>query len=201
MKDYMRTEKPIMDMSSMKKLTQITLAPYIFIATNLISKKRKAGGTAFRHQISTLGILIEYGYIDPILLKASVIHDVLEDIDDGFDQNIIKNCDQDGQEVLKLVLEVSKKSNETKGEFLKRIVEKGSYYSKVLKCGDRIANLIELGFVTDAKFIERTCEDSECYILPLALQVDYNMYLEILSLIESRKKYLELIGYYNKPTD
>ena len=198
MEDYMRTEKPMMDISGMKLLTKISLAPYIYIATNLISNKRKAGGTAFRHQISTLGILIEYGYIDPILLKASVIHDTLEDLN-GFDPSIIENCDEDGQEVLKLVLEVSKQADESKGDFLKRIVEKGSYRAKVLKCADRISNLIELGFVTDAKFIERTCEDSECYILPLALQVDFNMYLEILSLIESRKKYLEDIGYYNTP--
>lgn len=194
MEDVMRIEKPQMNLKSLAQLKEIVLAPYIFIASHLIPQKRKAGGTAFRHMISTLGILIEYGYIAPVLLKASVIHDVLEDIE-GFDQNIIKNADEDGEAVLKLVQEVSKQPGETKADFLKRIIEKESYNAKTLKCADRIANLTELGFVTDVKFIERTCNDSEYYILPLALQVDFNMYLEILSLIESRRKYLELAGY------
>ncbi len=200
MENCMRTVKPAMDNEKMELLKKISLAPYIFLATNLIPCNRKAGGTCFRHQISTLGVLIEYGYIDAVLLKASVIHDLIEDKPD-FDQNLIRNCDSDGEKVLKLVHEVSKQSGESKADFLKRIIEKESYKAKVLKCADRISNLIELGFVTDAEFIDRTCSDSETFILPMALQVDYSMFLEILSLIESRQHYLELIGYYNKKSE
>ena len=32
----------------------------------------------FRHQISTMGILLDYKIIDPVLLKAAVIHDLFE---------------------------------------------------------------------------------------------------------------------------
>lgn len=192
MEDHMRTEKPnCMGRTDTEKLSQIRLAPYIEIGTLLISKARRAGGNQFRHMMNTMTILIDYGYIDSVLLKASIVHDLIEDLKD-FDQNIIKNCDADGEEVLKLVLEVSRQAGETKADFLKRIIVHGSYKAKVLKCADRIANLIELGYVTDSKFIERTCDDSEVFIIPMALQVDYNMYLEILSLLESRQRFLEL---------
>ena len=188
----MRTTKPNhMDQQDMKRLSKIKLAPYIAIGTLLSSKSRRAGGNQFRHMMSTLAILIDYGYIDPILLKASIVHDLIEDLE-GFNQDIIKNCDSDGEEVLNLVLEVSKKNNETKADFLKRIIEKGSYKAKLLKCGDRISNLIELGFVTDYDFIQRTCDDSELFILPMALQVDYTMFLELISLLETRRRFLEI---------
>ena len=103
----MKTEKSMhMDSAQMQQLANISLAPYMQIATGLIGKSRHAGGNMFRHQMDTLAILIDYGYIDSVLLKASVIHDTVEDIK-GFDQNTIVNVDEEGPEVLKLVLEVT----------------------------------------------------------------------------------------------
>ncbi len=193
----MRTERSEkMDSDNMKVLNGIRLAPYIQLSTELIKKHRKAGGNMFRHQMETLAILIDYGYIDSILLKASVIHDCVEDLPD-FDQNLVRKCDSEGEEVLKLVLEVSKQENETKDAFLKRIIEKGSHRAKILKTADRISNMMSLGFVTEAKFIEKTCNDTEAFVLPIALLVDFNMYQELISLLKSRQGYLEQIGYYN----
>jgi len=62
-----------------RSLGSITLAPYIVKAMALIGVKRKHGSNMFRHQISTLGILLDYKVADPVLLKASVIHDLFED--------------------------------------------------------------------------------------------------------------------------
>ena len=64
----------------LQALNEVHLAPYMEVATALIGKKRHAGGNMFRHQVDTMAILIDYGYIDAILLKASLIHDVIEDI-------------------------------------------------------------------------------------------------------------------------
>ncbi len=178
----------------MEILSNIKLAPYIQLSTGLIKKNRRSGGNMFRHQIQTLSILIDYNYIDPVLLKASVVHDVIEDLPD-FDQNLILNCDEDGKEVLDLVLEVTKRQGESKGDFLKRIITNGSPKAKILKCADRISNMIELGFVTAPDFIKRTCDETEYYILPMAIYVDYTMYQELISLLESRQKFLEDIGY------
>ncbi len=194
----MNVDKPHqMDKKSMLQLNGIFLAPYLQLATELIGKARHAGGNMFRHQIDTLGILIDYGYIDSVLLKASVIHDVIEDIE-GFDPNRIINVDEEGEEVYRLVLEVTKHPGEEKSNFLHRIIDTGSQKAKVLKCADRISNMISLGFVTDQEFIERYCDETEYFILPIAIEVDFNMYQELINLIITRRKYLEDSGYIEK---
>ena len=195
--DAMATEKPEMNEERMHLLEEITLAPYLQIATALIGKTRFAGGNMFRHQIDTMGILIDYGYLDSTLLKASVCHDVIEDIPD-FDPDKIVHACPEGEDVLRLIIEVTKKKGETKSEFLKRILTNGSRRAKILKCADRISNMISLGFVTSCEFIERYCDETEYYVLPIALEVDYNMYQELLSLVESRRRYLEDSGYLDR---
>lgn len=194
----MKQEKPgSMNTQQMLQLKSIFLAPYMQLSTALIGKARHAGGNMFRHQIDTLSILIDYGYIDSVLLKASCVHDTIEDIPD-FDSNLIINCDSEGPEVYKLVLEVTKQQGEPKNDFLRRIINEGSQKAKILKCADRISNMISLGFVTDPKFIERYCDETEFFILPIALEVDYNMYQELINLIITRRKYLEDSGYIEK---
>lgn len=193
----MKTEKPQkMDANQMQQLSDIRIAPYMQLATSLIGKARHAGGNMFRHQIDTLAILIDYGYIDSILLKAAIIHDTIEDIAD-FDTNLIVKADKDGKKVLELVKEVSRQDGETKKEFLKRILDTGSQKAKILKCADRISNMISLGFVTDPNFIERYCDETEFFILPMSIEVDFYMYKELIDLIISRRRYLEDGGYFD----
>lgn len=194
----MHINKPeTMDNESMLQLKGIYLAPYMQLATQLIGKARYAGGNMFRHQIDTMGILIDYGYIDSILLKASVVHDCIEDIPNFNPQQIV-NIDSEGQQVLELVMEVTKKEGQKKNDFLRSIIENGSERAKILKCADRISNMISLGFVTDPAFIERYCDETEFFIFPIALEVDYTMYHELINLVITRRKYLEDSGYILK---
>ena len=58
--------------------------------------------------------------------------------------------------------------------------------------------MISLGFVTDPAFIERYCDETEFFIFPIALEVDYNMYQELISLVITRRRYLEECGYFEK---
>ena len=193
----MKTDRPQnMNEQQMLQLSNIHFAPYIQLATALIGKARHAGGNMFRHQMDTLSILIDYGYIDSILLKASVVHDTVEDIP-NFDRNLIINCDEEGQTVLNLVMEVTRREDEDKRQFLRRILDTGSQKAKILKCADRISNMISLGYVTDPKFIERYCDETEFFLLPMALEIDYNMYQELISLIMTRRRYLEDGGYFD----
>ncbi len=193
----MKTERSKkMDVNSMQRLSDIQLAPYMQIATGLIGKARHAGGNMFRHQMDTLTILIDYGYIDSVLLKASIVHDTVEDIPD-FDKNIIISADEEGQEVLDLVLEVTRQENEDKKQFLHRILDTGSQKAKILKCADRISNMISLGYVTDPTFIERYCDETEFFLLPMSIEVDFNMYQELINLIMTRRRYLEDGGYFD----
>lgn len=196
-KYQMKTEKPVqMGEREALELKNIVLAPYMQIATALIGKARHAGGNMFRHQMDTLTILIDYGYIDSVLLKASIVHDTVEDIPE-FDKNVIINADKEGREVLDLVMEVTRRPEENKRQFLQRILDSGSQKAKILKCADRISNMISLGFVTDPKFIERYCDETEFFLLPMALEIDFNMYHELINLIMTRRRYLEDGGYFD----
>ena len=194
----MQTEKPVrMNNKDMLQLKGIYLAPYMQLATALIGKSRYAGGNMFRHQIDTMATLIDYGYIDSVLLKASVIHDLVEDIPD-FDRNLILGIDSESEQVYELVMEVTKKEGQSKSEYLRGIIEHGSEKAKILKCADRISNMISLGFVTNPAFIERYCDETEFFIFPIALAVDYNMYQELISLVITRRRYLEECGYIER---
>lgn len=185
-----------MDEQHMLQLGDMTFAPYMQLATGLIGKARHAGGNMFRHQMDTLAILIDYGYIDAILLKAAIVHDTVEDIP-GFLHDLIKNADEDGPAVYDLVMEVTRREDEDKKQFLRRILDTGSQRAKILKCADRISNMISLGYVTDPKFIERYCDETEYFILPMSIEVDFNMYQELISLIITRRRYLEDGGYFD----
>jgi (p)ppGpp synthase/HD superfamily hydrolase len=177
-----------MTTEEMLRLKGTHLAPYIQLATALIGKVREGGGNMFRHQIDTMATLIDYGYIDPVLLKASVVHDLIEDVP-GFNHNLLLTIDYESPRVYDLVLEVTRFPGETKPEFLTRIRESGSRYAKLLKIADRISNMISLGFVINPEFINRYTEETVRYILPIAEMVDMAMFGELLSLVESRRVY------------
>jgi (p)ppGpp synthase/HD superfamily hydrolase len=168
------------------------LAPYIQLATLLIGKTREGGGNMFRHQIDTMATLIDYGYIDSVLLKASLVHDVVEDIPD-FNHNLLLSIDYESPAVYDLVLQVTRNPGEPKPEFLTRIKERGSKNAKILKAADRISNMISLGFVNNLEFISRYTEETVKYILPIAEEVDTKMLSELESLVDSRRKYLSAV--------
>lgn len=178
-----------MNEEAMLRLKRMHLAPYIQLATCLIGKRRRSGGNMFRHQIDTMAILMDYGYIDSVLLKASVIHDLLEDAPDTNPDSIL-SIDDESVDVYSLVLEVTRRPVENKAEFLTRIKDYGSQRAKVLKCADRISNMIALGYATDDAFVKRYTEETEKYIFPIAERVDVRMLKELQDLVRDRREYL-----------
>jgi Guanosine polyphosphate pyrophosphohydrolases/synthetases len=178
-----------MDVDDMLRLKRMHLAPYMQLATALIGNLRRSGGNMFRHQLDTMAILIDYGYIDSILLKASIIHDLIEDVP-GFDRDRILEIDDESVEVYKLVLEVTRRPIETKAEFLGRILEYGSDKARVLKSADRISNMISLGYVTDVAFVRRYTDETEKQVFPIADSVDERMLEELKELVATRREYL-----------
>jgi (p)ppGpp synthase/HD superfamily hydrolase len=178
-----------MDLDDMLRLKNMHLAPYIQMATALIGKRRRSGGNMFRHQLDTMAILMDYGYIDSVLLKASVIHDLLEDVPD-FRRDLILETDEESPDVYKLVLEVTRRPIETKEEFLGRIREFGSERSRILKSADRISNMISLGYVTDVEFIRRYTNETEIHVYPIAEMANLRMLDELRELVSTRRDYL-----------
>lgn len=178
-----------MPQSEMIRLKEMHLAPYIQLATALIGKRRHSGGNMFRHQIDSFGILVDYGYIDSILLKASVVHDLFEDVPD-FDRNRLLNIDEESEQVYQLVLEVTKRPVESKGDFLTRIHDYGSQRALILKSADRISNMISLGYVTDLAFIKRYTDETERYLFPIAAKANMTMYHELVELVNTRRAFM-----------
>ncbi len=180
-----------------KDLASITLAPYIFKAMALIGVRGKAGGNMFRHQIATLGILLDYKIIDPVLLKAAVIHDLFEDAAGlpGVTRDAITAIDSDGPAVYDLVMEVTMRkvgdSWEPKPEYLTRVMRSGSAKAKLLKLADRISNLTSLGFVHDAHFVRRYLDETRSFIQPYAEEVNLDMHRELTDLITDRERKLQ----------
>ena len=181
-----------MTTEEMLRLKGTFLAPYMQLATELIGITREGGGNMFRHQFDTMATLIDYGYIDSVLLKASIIHDLFEDVPD-FNRNILLQVDFESAAVYELIMQVTRLPNETKPEFLTRILKTGTRQAKVLKVADRISNMIDLGFVINTGFIHRYTEETVQYIFPIAEEVDKSMLRELKSLVESRRKYLSAI--------
>lgn len=178
-----------MDQEEMIRLKNMHLAPYIQLATALIGKRRRSGGNMFRHQIDTFAILMDYGYIDSILLKASFIHDLVEDVPD-FDRERILEIDEESHDVYQLVLEVTRRPVETKEAFLTRILEYGSRRSLILKSADRISNMISLGYTTNIEFIQRYTTETERFIFPIARKANIAMYEELEELVATRRDFL-----------
>ena len=182
-----------------ESLTHITMAPYIVKAMALIGVKRRGGSNMFRHQISTMGILLDYKILDPVLLKAAVIHDLFEDAPTrpGVSEAEISRIDADGPAVYALVMEVTPRIvggvKEPKTEYLRRLMEEGTQQAKVLKLADRISNLTALGFVIDAAFVRRYIAETRACILPFASGINADMFRELSDLVDSREKFLRLI--------
>jgi len=183
-------------MSDLDALQNLVLAPYILKATALIGVSRKVGGNQFRHSFSTLGILLDYKYFtDSILLKASLLHDLLEDLPET-QVDEIRYIDHEASQVVDLVLEVTKFKEETKRQYLQRILDYGSRYARILKCADRISNLTDLHRDThpDQK-ISDYLDQTEQLILPMARQVNADMVIELTDLIERRRDILRRMNW------
>jgi len=181
-------------MTPLEALKNLVLAPYILRATALIGVQRKVGGNQFRHCFSTLGILLDYKFFsDSVLLKASVLHDLLEDLPET-QVDEIRGIDNEGHRVVELILEVTKRKEETKIQYLERILNTGSRNAMLLKCADRISNLTDLHRDThsDEKILDYL-DQTETYVIPMAQKVNEDMVIELADLVAKRRSLLKII--------
>lgn len=181
-------------MNELQALTNLVLAPYVMKATALIGVSRKVGGNQFRHAFSTLGILLDYRFFDrSVLLKAALLHDLLEDLPKTQVRDI-RYIDEDSDKVVELVLEVTRRNNETKPEYLSRVLNTGSEDAHLLKCADRISNLTDLHRSTHSdQKISDYLDQTEEYVLPMARKVNKNMVIELSDLVAKRRELLKAL--------
>lgn len=182
-------------MTALENLKNLVLAPYILKATALIGVQRRVGGNQFRHCFSTLGILFDYKYFnDSVLLKASLLHDLLEDLPET-QVDEIRFIDHEGNKVVELVLEVTKRAEETKSQYLQRLLNTGSKNAMLLKCADRISNLTDLhrDTHTDQKIADYL-DQTEQFVIPMASGVNADMVIELTDLVKKRRGILMIMG-------
>jgi len=185
-------------MSETDKIQNLVLAPYIIKSTALIGKSRVVGGNMFRHSLATMAILLDYKlFDDPVLLKAAVIHDLIEDIPET-NENELRQIDGEANQVVDLVLEVSRPKGMKKVDYLQRILESGSNNAKLLKVADRISNITDLHRDQyTRKKMEDYLNQTEKYILKMALEVNADMAIELKDLIAKRRKEMNYVKYPN----
>jgi (p)ppGpp synthase/HD superfamily hydrolase len=189
-------------MDETEKLKNLVLAPYIVKATALIGKQRGVGGNQFRHAMATMAILLDYKLFDDyVLLKASVIHDLLEDVPET-NEFEIRIIDGQADQVLELVKEVTRPEAMAKADYLKRILEQGSRRAKLLKCADRISNLTDLhrDTHTDQKITDYL-DQTEKYVIPMAQEVNTDMLIELTDLVRRRRKLVKILEEFNPEGD
>lgn len=182
------------NMNELDTLRNLVLAPYILRAMALISIKRLVGGNQFRHSFSTLGILLDYKYFnDSVLLKASLLHDLFEDIPET-QVDEIRAIDSDSNMVIDLVMEVTRIKEECKSEYLHRILTNGSEKAMILKCADRISNLTDLHRDTHSdQNIAEYLDQTEEFVIPMAKKVNLNMVIELTDLVAKRRELLKIL--------
>jgi (p)ppGpp synthase/HD superfamily hydrolase len=183
-------------MNDTEKLENLVLAPYIIKATALIGRQRNVGGNQFRHAMATFAILLDYKLFDDyVLLKAAVIHDLIEDVPET-DEKELRQIDEQANEVVDLVLEVTRPPKMDKKIFLKNILEEGSRNAKIIKVADRISNLTDLhrDFYSKSR-MSSYLDQTEKYILPMALEVNKDMAIELKDLITIRRKQMNFFKY------
>jgi len=167
------------------------VAYYVELAGELANKPRKNGGNMFRHQMIVFSILIQYGYYDVVLLKASIIHDLFEDFPEKvylFEKLILKNDPIDGPSVIFLVNEVSISKTEEKKDFYIRIFTKQSKKARVLKIVDNISNMTHLAHHGDEAFTVRYIKIVEGVTLFYSEKIDGRLHSELIKLIALKKE-------------
>ena len=183
-------------MNDTEKIENLVLAPYIIKATALIGKGRNVGGNQFRHALATMAILLDYKMFgDYVLLKAAVIHDLFEELPETNEREL-RQTDSQADQVVDLVMEVTKPKGMTKSDFLKRILEQGSRNAKLLKVADRISNLTDLHRDNYSKRkMSHYLDQTEKYVLPMAMEVNNDMAFELKDLIDKRRKQMNFLKY------
>jgi len=96
---------------------------------------------------------------------------------------------------VELVLEVTRREDETKIQYLQRVLSAGSKNALLLKCADRISNLTDLhrDTHTDQK-ISDYLDQTEQFVIPMARKVNAYMVIELTDMVARRREILRVLG-------
>jgi hypothetical protein len=91
-------------------------------------------------------------------------------------------------------MEVTKQKDESKRQYLQRILKTGSRNAMLLKCADRISNLTDLHRDTHSdQTITDYLDQTEEFVIPMAMIVNPNMVIELTDLVTKRRALLKFM--------
>lgn len=124
-------------------------------------------------------------------VQASLLHDVVEDTKTK--ENKLREIFSD--EVIDMVLDCSKNESETREEFMERM-KLLKWSSKVIKCLDRLHNMIRAFSVKDPTYINRCLVETKEVYLPAFEKIKELKPLKIFffEVLEELEKYYEKIA-------
>jgi len=96
--------------------------------------------------------------------------------------------------VVELVLEVTKRKDDTKSQYLQRLLNNGSRNAMLLKCADRISNLTDLHRDTHTdQNISDYLRSDRAVVIPMAQKVNKDMVIELTDLVAKRRGILKIM--------
>ena len=131
-------------------------------------------------------------------VQAALLHDVIEDVDElERNGNVLKIRDMKSEfseHTLEMVDDCSKNPNESRNEFMEKM-KYLTWPSKVIKCLDRLHNMIRAFTINDADYIERyLAEIMEVYLPAFENMVELEPVRALFfDVLEELEKYLELL--------
>ena len=155
---------------------------------------RKDGVTPYiKHPIAVVKMLRSWGIKNPQVICVAYLHDVLEDTD--VTEDVLE--ERFSYMVSSSVAMLTKGKNESKAEYLKRLVERDYDVALVVKCADRLCNTLD--FITLGR-IEKAKEylgEAQCVFDAV---YDYHWVPERIK-EAIRKEYTELLQKLEKDTE
>jgi (p)ppGpp synthase/HD superfamily hydrolase len=147
---------------------------YNFSAKQFARKKRDDGTLFFKHKVAVAVIVMEYlGIHDAVLVAAALLHDLIEDFRDIKKRNIKLRF---GSKVAHRVCCVSKPpkrsfhSDEAYDQAIFRKIVSGGLDCEILKCADRLHNLLTLWGDNRKKL--RKIKQTVRYVFPIAERIN-----------------------------
>jgi len=150
------------------------------------------------HPIQVANLALRDLKMSPEIVQACLLHDVVEDTDIELSENTLKIWDLEwtfSQDTIQMILDCTKKKDESRNDFIEKmkILE---WDAKIIKCIDRLHNIIRSFGIKDALYIERYLKETKEVYLPAFASIEVLKPLKILffDLLREMEEYCEKIA-------
>jgi len=154
------------------------------------------------HPIQVANMALRDLKMSPEVVQACLLHDVVEDTEIELDGNTLKSWELQGtfsHNTIQMMLDCTKKKDEPREEFMEKM-KALEWDAKIIKCIDRLHNIIRSFGIKDAPYIARYLKETKAVYLPAFETIEALKPLKILffDLLSEMEKYSEKITPKNQ---